>query len=184
MLGLTLLWTTITLESSSPSRSASDTETPLTSALVNNISVICQDSSSFYLVMSARDDDHNIQNCQGPCHQGNWQLKRVSSRTGPYTGTVLSDAIRRPHSVEGETVLLWRADSRVAGGWKEGHSYRFSLTHRPRLGLIKLRLWEGETLVADSGNVIDDGQHSLRGGRLGVYCDSQEQIIWSALSYR
>ena len=134
--------------------------------------------------MSARDDDHNIHNCQGPCHQGNWQLKRVSSRTGPYTGTVLSDAIRRPHSVEGETVLLWRADSRAAGGWKEGHSYRFSLIHRPRLGLIKLQLWEGETLVADSGNVIDDGQHSLRGGRLGVYCDSQEQIVWSALSYR
>ena len=85
--------------------------------------------------------------------------------------------------MEGETVLLWRADSRVAGGWKEGHSYRFSLIHRPRLGLIKLRLWEGEMLIADSGNVIDDGQHSLRGGRLGVYCDSQEGIIWSALSY-
>jgi hypothetical protein len=24
----------------------------------------------------------------------------------------------------------------------------------------------------------------LRGGRLGVYCDSQEQIIYSALSYK
>ena len=79
---------------------------------------------------------------------------------------------------------LWRADSQEAGGWKPGHSYRFSLTHRPRLGLIKLQLWEGETLIADSGNIIDDGQDSLRGGRLGVYCDSQEQITWSALSYR
>ena len=35
--------------------------------------------------------------------------------TGPYSGTVLSDAIRRPHSVEGETKLLWRADKYVAG---------------------------------------------------------------------
>ena len=134
--------------------------------------------------MSARDDEHGLHNCQGPCHQGNWQIKRVSSGTGPYTGTVLSDAIRRPHSVPGETKLLWRADSRAAGGWKEGHSYRFSLTHRPRLGLIRLQLWEGEKLIADSGHIIDDGPDSLRGGRLGVYCDSQEQITWAALSYR
>ena len=35
--------------------------------------------------------------------------------TGPYSGTVLSDAIRRPHSVDGETKLLWRADKYVAG---------------------------------------------------------------------
>ena len=116
--------------------------------------------------------------------QGNWQLKRVSSSTGPHTGTNMSDAIRLPQSVAGQTSLLWRADSQEAGGWKPGHSYRFSLTHRPRLGLIKLQLWEGETLIADSGNIIDDGQDSLRGGRLGVYCDSQEQITWSALSYR
>ena len=49
------------------------------------------------------------------CDQGNWQIKRVISGTGPYTGTVLSDAIRRPHSVPGETRLLWRADRETAG---------------------------------------------------------------------
>ena len=38
-------------------------------------------------------------------------------------------------------------------------------------------------MIADSGNLVDDGEDSLRGGRLGVYCDSQEGIIWSALSY-
>ena len=40
--------------------------------------------------------------CQGPCKQGNWQLKRVSSVTGPHGTTALSDAIRRPHSVPGQ----------------------------------------------------------------------------------
>ena len=70
-----------------------------------------------------------------------------------------------------------------SGGWKEGHSYRFNLLHRPKIGLIRLKLWEGEQLIADSGNLVDDGVDSLRGGRLGVYCDSQEGIIWSALSY-
>ena len=128
--------------------------------------------------MSAKDDSAS------GARQGNWQLKRVKSSTGPYNGTVLSDAIRKPYSVAGQTELLWRANTTEAGGWLPGHSYRFSLLHRPRLGLIRLQLWEGESRIADSGNIIDDGQESLRGGRLGVYCDSQEQIIWSALSYR
>ena len=44
-----------------------------------------QDSSNFYLLMSARDD-RGLVNCQGPCHQGNWQLKLVSSDTGPQVG--------------------------------------------------------------------------------------------------
>ena len=34
--------------------------------------------------------------------------------------------------------------------------------------------------MADSGNVIEN---SLKGGRLGVFCFSQEQLIWSDLAY-
>ena len=161
----------IGLELSSHSRSASDCH-------FQRIISLCQDSSSFYLVMSARNDSAS------GARQGNWQVKRVSSWTGPNNGTIMTVAIRKPESVAGHTKLLWRADTQDARGWIPGHSYRFSLLHRPRLGLIRLQLWEGERRIADSGNIIDDGQESLRGGRLGVYCDSQEKITWSALSYR
>ncbi len=45
----------------------------------------------------------------------------------------------------------------------------------------RVKLYEGTDLVADSGVVIDT---SMRGGRLGVFCFSQENIIWSNLRYR
>ena len=56
--------------------------------------------------------------------------------------------------------------------------------HLPDQGLIRLKLYEGASLLHDSGDIIDKGAGSLKGGRLGVYCDSQEMIKWSALSYR
>ena len=42
-------------------------------------------------------------------------------------------------------------------------------------------LFEEAQLVADSGNIVDK---THQGGRLGVYCFSQENIIWSDLVYR
>lgn len=46
---------------------------------------------------------------------------------------------------------------------------------------FRVRLYEGTALVADSGVVID---MKMKGGRLGVFCFSQENIIWSNLGYR
>ena len=42
------------------------------------------------------------------------------------------------------------------------------------------RIFKGRQLVSDSGNVFDS---TLRGGRLGAFCFSQERVIWSDLSY-
>lgn len=39
-----------------------------------------------------------------------------------------------------------------------------------------MRFYEGPELVADSNVVLDT---AMRGGRLGVFCFSQENIIWA-----
>lgn len=46
---------------------------------------------------------------------------------------------------------------------------------------LYIRMYEGENLILDSHNIYDS---TLKGGRLGVFCFSQEMIIWSDLIYK
>ncbi|KAL3222992.1 hypothetical protein MRX96_027882 [Rhipicephalus microplus] len=105
------------------------------------------------------------------------QLKLIHSDTGP--GETLRNALWHTGHTPGQVRLLWRDPRNV--GWKERVAYRWLLLHRPELGLIRLRIFESDQMVADSGNIYDS---ALRGGRLGVFCFSQEAIIWSDLVYR
>ena len=137
------------------------------------MNIFSQDSSHFYLFYGYANSDFGVDK--------NWQIKRVTSSTGP-VGTALSDACRQTESVEGQTEVLWITTNTT--GWKYDTSYRFNILHLPDQGLIRLKLYEGAALIHESGDIIDNGPESLKGGRLGVYVDSQEKVRWSALSYR
>ena len=79
-LALMSCWTTTSSASYSLSRFPSSTK--------QLISPISQDSSNFYLVMSARDD-RDLVNCQGPCHQVflyTYHCQRVCRATGRSSG--------------------------------------------------------------------------------------------------
>ncbi|GBO98405.1 Thrombospondin-3b [Eumeta japonica] len=105
------------------------------------------------------------------------QLKLVNSKTGP--GKMLRNALWNTESTPDQVTLLWKDQRNV--GWHEKVAYRWKLLHRPKIGLIRLKIYENSTPVADSGNVFDS---TIRGGKLGVFCFSQEMIIWSNLIYR
>ena len=42
--------------------------------------------------------------------------------------------------------LLWKDPRNV--GWREKTAYRWLLLHRPKIGLIRLRIFEGENMVS------------------------------------
>ena len=134
-----------------------------------------QDNSNFYTVMwkKARQTYPGTQATGEP----GIQLKLVQSETGP--STVLRNALWHTGDTENEVKLLWIDP--LNQGWKSMVAYRWQLLHRPNIGLIRLKIFDGVNTVADSGNIFDT---TLRGGRLGVFCFSQEQIIWSDLMYR
>ncbi|XP_076864492.1 thrombospondin-3b-like [Brachyhypopomus gauderio] len=137
-----------------------------------------QDSSSFYVVMWKQTGQTYWQDVPfRATAQPGLQLKAVKSRTGP--GAHLRNAMWHTGDTAGEVTLLWKDPRNV--GWKDKTSYRWHLSHRPHVGYIRVKLYESTTLIADSGVVVNT---LMRGGRLGVFCFSQENIIWSNLGYR
>ncbi|XP_076356143.1 cartilage oligomeric matrix protein-like [Tachypleus tridentatus] len=137
-----------------------------------------QDNARFYTVMWKKD----LQTYWQPTPfravaEPGIQLKLVKSSTGP--GEMMRNSLWHTGDTRNEVRLLWKDPRNV--GWREKTAYRWLLLHRPKIGLIRLRIFEGASMVADSGNVFDN---TLKGGRLGVFCFSQEALIWSDLVYR
>ncbi|XP_070601847.1 cartilage oligomeric matrix protein isoform X2 [Erythrolamprus reginae] len=137
-----------------------------------------QDSASFYVVMWKQLEQTYWQaNPFRAVAEPGIQLKAVKSKTGP--GEYLRNSLWHTGDTTDQVKLLWKDPRNV--GWKDKTSYRWFLQHRPQVGYIRTRFYEGSEVVADTAVVLDT---TMRGGRLGVFCFSQENIIWSNLRYR
>jgi len=137
-----------------------------------------QDAGKFYLFSSA----------QNGSMQSTWSLKRINSSSKGYglstgNGPYIS-ALIRDRSIAGESEVLWKHPDNKEG-WKHDHAYRYEIQHTPSQDFIHVKLWEEGALLFDTGDVYDNATSgSLRGGKLGVFCMSQQNVTWSALSYR
>ncbi|XKL67531.1 hypothetical protein PGB90_003022 [Kerria lacca] len=137
-----------------------------------------QSNSKFYAVMWKKNSQVYWQASPFRAYaEPGIHIKRVISATGP--GQTLRNALWHTNDVDDQTKILWKDPKNI--GWKEKVAYRWLLLHRPHIGLIRLRIFDGDNVISDSENIFD---HTFRGGRLGVMCFSQEMIIWSRLIYR
>ncbi|XP_078366293.1 uncharacterized protein LOC144650486 [Oculina patagonica] len=135
-----------------------------------------QSNRKFYVVMWRRENS-NFQEQNYRAGIKGVQLKLVDSNSGP--GLALAQALWHSGDTSNQVKLLWQDPNME--GWNYQTSYAFHVTHRPSIGLIRVQVKQGETVLTESGDVYET---TITGGRLGMMVFGQQDVIWSRLEAR
>lgn len=107
--------------------------------------------------------------------KGNGQLNQARDEAGLELKLV---DVNQAGSAKGDALNLFEDTS---FGWKERTFYTWKLILRPRIGFIRMQVFQENINIFDSGNLFSS---KLTGGRLGVYAFSRIGVTWGNLSAR
>ena len=97
-------------------------------------------------------------------------------------------AIRSQQSVTGQTEILWihKTGTNTVRTWLQNTPYTYKICHIPDYtadsGLINLKIYASGTLIHNK-DIFDKSPNRLKGGKLGVFVDSQQMVKWFGISY-
>ncbi|KAK7072801.1 hypothetical protein SK128_028189 [Halocaridina rubra] len=134
------------------------------------------DRGHFYLVTWKKLKQRDYWHPERVTANAGIQMKLVN--TSSSFGQEMRDALWSSQSTL-QASVLW-TDSKNTG-WDYGRLYEWEITHLASTGLINLKISTEGGILAQTGDIYDS---TLRGGRLGVFCFSQQEIIWMNLKAR
>ena len=69
-------------------------------------------------------------------------------------------------------------------GWNVNTEHEFFIKHRPRTGIINVQIKRGGSKIVDTGDIQVNVSSGMLGGRVGVFCSSQDNVLWTDMSYK
>jgi len=132
------------------------------------------DINNFYMLVANRQKPH-----VGTGSPLYWNIKKIEVEKGemndPKKFDKMINAIKASDDIPGYSKVLWTDPKKQQ--WKPRKSIKWNILHSIRNSEIRLKMFEATKKIIDAKVKVDD----LQGGRLGVFCMSQEKVTWSAM---
>ena len=74
----------------------------------------------------------------------------INSTEGP--GATLRNALWHHEDTKDHVTILYKDPNER--GWEDFKSYKWQLIHRPSIGLIHVKIFQGEEVIIDSGTIF------------------------------